>query len=87
MAITHGGLNCTAVLLMPKLVIYLMGMRISCWRAFWFRLGYSIQETKRISEKMEEAALPLREREELEGKQPKIDSFSLWPLAAVGLLA
>ena len=37
--------------------------------------GYSIEEAARISQKMEDAARPLWETEELGGKQPKIDKF------------
>ena len=64
-----------AVLLMPKLDYLPDGNANFMLARILVPPGYSIQETKRISEKMEEAARPLWEREELEGKQPKIDKF------------
>ena len=65
----------TAVRFMPKLDYLPDGNANFLLARILVPPGYSIEETARISAKMEEAAKPLWETEELGGRQPKIDKF------------
>lgn len=65
----------TAVRLMPKLDYLPDGNANFLLARILVPPGYSVEEAARISQKMEDAARPLWEKEELGGKQPKIDKF------------
>ncbi|MGC6517966.1 MAG: efflux RND transporter permease subunit [Candidatus Puniceispirillaceae bacterium] len=65
----------TAVRFMPKLDYLPDGNANFLLARILVPPGYSIEEAARISQKMEAAAKPLWEKEELGGKQPKIDKF------------
>ena len=65
----------TAVRLMPKLDYLPDGNANFLLARILVPPGYSFEEAARISQKMEDAARPLWEKEEIGGKQPKIDKF------------
>ena len=65
----------TAVRFMPKLDYLPDGNANFLLARILVPPGYSIEESARIAEKMEQAAKPLWEQEELGGKNPKIDKF------------
>ena len=65
----------TAVRFMPKLDYLPDGNANFLLARILVPPGYSIEESARIAQKMENAAKPLWEKEEVGGKDPKIDKF------------